>query len=48
MRTHIEKNRENKTHIAANAVSQNPDGSEAAFQLVDDRPEAVAQESCLK
>ncbi len=43
MHTHIENNRKNKIQVAANVGSQKQDGSEAAFQFVDERPEAVAQ-----
>jgi hypothetical protein len=43
MNTHADKTQENKSRLAANAVSQMQNSSEATFQFVDNRPEAIAQ-----
>ena len=43
MNTHSGKMPANKSQSAASAISQKKSNSESAFQLVDNRPEAVAQ-----
>lgn len=41
MQTHADKNQENKSKAVANAVSQKKSNSKSAFQLEDNRPEAL-------
>lgn len=43
MNTHADKTQENKSQSFSNKISQKLSDDESAFQLVDNRPEAVAQ-----
>lgn len=48
MNTYADKKQENKSQSVANAVSQKRRSSEYTFQLVDNRPEVIAQRKLQK
>jgi hypothetical protein len=43
MYEYAEKTKKNKSRAVANSVSQKQSRAESTFQLVDNRPEAIAQ-----